>query len=324
MKNYIRFVPIYIFLIFLLATFNSARSQNNDSLNVSPWSFNGFSGLTVSQNSFSNWAKGGVDNYAVSGLLNLSLNYQNSDSSVIWTNSLETGYGIIKSDEFGIRKSDDKIILDSKFGHIAFSDFYYSALINFSTQFDKGYNYPNDSVKVSGFMAPAFLIVSAGLDYKPVEWLSIYFSPISGRFIFVNDQRLADSGAYGVNPAVYDTTGAKIKDGEKFKAAFGAYLTATFEKEIVENITLKSKLDLFNNYTNKNAGDRGNIVVNWENSFIMKVNSLISANLFLHFIYDHDQKIPTYSTVSGEQVQTGSAPRLQIKEILGIGFSVKF
>jgi len=43
-------------------------------------------------------------------------------------------------------------------------------------------------------------------------------------------------GAYGVD------------SGKTVRSEFGAYLNMKFKKDIMENITLTSKLELFNNY----------------------------------------------------------------------------
>jgi hypothetical protein len=55
----------------------------------------------------------------------------------------------------------------------------------------------------------------------------------------------------------------------------------------MENIFVQSKLELFNNYTAKIKQDRDKIIVNFENTVRMKINHYISANLFLHLVYDY-------------------------------------
>ena len=296
---------IFVFVLILFATL-FANAQDT----VKYWNYGGFATITFNQMGLSNWTKGGENSLSLSGLMNLYAKYKKSDFE--WENTLDLGYGLLQNDEDKIRKTDDKIDFNSKLGYKAVENLFYTALLNFKSQFTEGFKYPNDSVSVSNFLAPGYLIASVGMDFKASKYFSIYFSPATGRFIFVNDQRLADSAIYG-----------NVK-GEKFKADFGAYLTTQVQLSLMENVDFKSKLDLFNNYTDKNEGNRSNIDVNWESSIVMKVNSFITANIFTHLIYDHDTKVPIYENINNVKTKIGEGPRTQFKEVLGIGLSYKF
>ena len=59
--------------------------------------------------------------------------------------------------------------------------------------------------------------------------------------------------------------------------------------------------------------------MNWENLLQFKVNRYISATISTHLIYDID-----IAVFNDNGVQIGKGPRLQFKEVLGIGFSCKF
>jgi hypothetical protein len=306
--------------MFLLISMN-LFSQDTTQAEQSKWKTSGFAGLTLSQTAFSNWAKGGDNSYTANGLFNYTFNY--IDTNWNWENTIELGYGVIQSEENGMKKMDDKIDANSKIGYAAFGKYFYTANMNFKTQFDDGFDFSkSDSIKVSDFFSPAYLNISLGLDYKPDDNYSVYFSPVSGRLIWVLDQELADKGAYGVKPAVRDTAGNIIEEGETFRAELGAYLTAQAQYELMENITAKSKIELFNNYTDSNEDNRFNIDVNWETSIIGKINSFLSANIFIHMIYDHDVDIQLDEFDSEGNRLTGQ--RLQIKEVFGIGISYKF
>ncbi len=85
---------------------------------------------------------------------------------------------------------------------------------------------------VSNFLAPAYLLYGIGMDYKPNDNFSLYISPLTVKTTIVNDQDLADAGAYGVNPAEFDeTTGEIIKDGENFRHELGGYVKAEYRKK---------------------------------------------------------------------------------------------
>ena len=83
-------------------------------------------------------------------------NYNKGKSS--WDNNLDLAYGLIKQGTVDIRKTDDKIDFSSKYGKPAFKKWYYAVMLNFKSQFSDGYDYPNDSVPISRFLAPAYIL----------------------------------------------------------------------------------------------------------------------------------------------------------------------
>lgn len=311
-----------ILLILLIASLeiNSYSQTKTDSTG---WYKGGFSALNFSQAGFSNWAQGGENSLALTALYGSFIKYKTKDN--YWDNTIDLAYGLIKGESFDkIRKNEDKIDLTSIYGKHAFAKFYYSGLFNLKTQFAPGYNYPDDTTVVSRFMAPGYLSIAAGLTWKPVSYFSVFISPATGRFVFVMDQDLADKGAYGVDSAVYDASGNKITDGKTIKPEFGSSLVAMFEKEIMTNVTLKSKLNLFNNYTDKRSENRKNIDVDWQTGLNLKVNDFLGASVFTHIIYDDDTQVPLFEDINGVKTQTGTGKRLQFKEVIGVGFSIKF
>ena len=307
-------------LLFIVALFSILPLYSQDSIKT--WTRGGLASININQVSLVNWAAGGENSFSGTVLFNTFLNYKKG--RVVWDNSLDLGYGLIKLGERPLQKNEDRIILNSKYGKQMVSKFYFSTLLNFRSQFAPGYNFPNDSVAVSKFLAPAFLIVSVGVDYRPTNYFSLYLSPATGKFTFVNDQLLANAGMYGVDAAELDASGNIVRRGKTFRAEFGAYLSAKFEKNIMENVSIKSILDLFNNYTDKNEENRGNIDVNWETNINLKVNKYISTTLFTHLIYDHDIHVPLYSEVGGVRMVTGKGRRIQFKEVFGVSFGYKF
>jgi len=239
------------------------RTQRNDTINN--WKTGGVTALNFSQTSLTNWAAGGQSSLAGSTMINLFAYYNKGKSR--WDNTLDFGYGLLKqADKKRAWKTDDKIELLLKYGQKAFDSWYYAVLLNFKTQMSPGYNYPNDSVKISSFFAPAYLIGAVGIDYKPNDNFNIFITPVTERFTFVYDQELANSGAFGVDPAVYDSTGKILKNGKNLRTEFGGYLRMLYKQNLMENISFQIKLDLFSNYL-KNAQ---NVDVNWENLIRLK------------------------------------------------------
>lgn len=282
------------------------------------WKKGGMVGADFSQASYTNWAAGGINSLSGVALFNLFSNYKSEKRN--WDNSLDLVYGIIKIGKKDVQKSDDKIELNSKFGQYASNNWYYAALLNFKSQLDVGYNYPDDTNIVSHFMAPATILGALGLDYKSKDKsLSFFVSPLTGKVTIVNDQRLADAGAFGVQAAEYDTAGVKIKNGKTIRYEFGGYLKMTFKKDIFKNVNFQTKLELFTNYLNHPE----NIDVNLETILTMKVNRFLSCIINTQLIYDHDIPIPVIRKINGVYID-GTGPRLQFKEVLAVGIAYKF
>ncbi|MES2286637.1 MAG: DUF3078 domain-containing protein [Bacteroidota bacterium] len=304
-----------IFCLSILFTLSST-AQTTDTIKY--WKKGGLASINFSQASFTNWAAGGENSLSGIALFNVFANYKKEKNT--WDNSLDLAYGLLQSGYSAPRKNEDKIDLSSKYGRYAFLEhWYYSALVNFKSQFDDGYNYPNDSVVISRFMAPAYLLGAIGIDYKPNNYLSLFISPITSKTTFVNDQRLADAGAFGVDKAEYDSVSVKIKDGKLLRTELGGYLRFTYKKDIVKNVNFSTKLELFSNYLDNPQ----NIDVNWEVLIGMKVNKYLSANISTQMIYDHDIPVPVEREINGIK-EMGAGPRLQFKEVLSVGFSYKF
>ncbi len=300
-----------------MASVMAATAQTKDT--TKNWTKGGLMGLNFGQASFTNWAAGGENSISVGAILNVFANYKKGNNS--WDNTLDLAYGMLQSGVAPLRKNEDKIDFSSKYGRKAFNDhWYYSVMVNFKSQFADGYNYPNDSVVISHFMAPGYLLGSIGMDYKTKDnSLSLFISPLTSKTTFVSDQKLADAGAYGVTPAKLDTATGKITPGEMVLNQFGAYLKFAFKKDIFKNVNFATKLELFSNYLK----DPQNVVVNWENIIGMKVNKFLSASISTNMIYDHNIPVPVKREVNGVTV-LGTGPRLQFKEVLSIGLSYKF
>ena len=266
-------------MIFVTATTSFAQDA---AVKDTSWKFTGLTSLNFTQVYLNNWAAGGEQSLAFTSLANLNLNYKKGNKS--WENRLDIAYGIVKQGDEDFRKTDDRIDLLSKYGIEASKNWYYTFLFNFKSQFAAGYNYPDDSTVISEFMAPGYVQLSIGMDYKPSDKFSLYISPATAKMTFVLNQDLADFGAFGVEEAKFDELGNKTKDGENSLIELGASLNALLNVDIMENVNFKSRLELFSSYTREPQ----NIDVFWENILSMKVNDYITANVTTTLIYDHD------------------------------------
>lgn len=276
-------------------------------------------GVDISEVTFINWNSGGSN--SISALLGMdsSLNYKYRN--FYWGTQGKIRYGVNKQENQKLRKTEDIIEFDSKMGYRkdSLTNWFFSAHFNFKTQFTHGYNYPNREQAISKFMAPGYMFIGGGAEYgKDMEKFSFYFSPLTVKTTFVLDRALANKGAFGVEPAVYDDAGNLIKSGEMSRAELGILVTNYFETEMFENINISSKISLYTDYINS----FGNIDVDWLVNFDFKVNRFVKASLGSHLRYDDDIKILTPTDVKDKYVENGA--KVQWKQILGIGVAVHF
>lgn len=309
------------YFIFSAALFVFGAAVAQDSAKVeSPWKKGGLLGLNFSQTYLSNWQGGGQN--AINGtlLLNAFANYKKDKWT--WDNTVDAAYGLTRLGEEGVlQKTDDRIEINSKLGHTTpVLNTYWAAMVNFKTQWDAGYDYgQNPSPLISNPFAPAYVIAGLGIDYKPSKNFSAYISPVTSKTTIVNNQRLANAGSFGVTPAVYDTDGTTIlTPGETIRYEVGGFLKMQYTKDVMTNVKLTTKLDLFSNYLNNPQ----NIDVNWETLIGMKINKFLSASLSTNLIYDDDIKL-AYDN-NGDGIIDGKGPRVQFKEVFALGLQFQF
>lgn len=298
----------------------SSKAQVDAAAADTTWKRGGAATLNFNQIGLTNWAAGGENAFSTQLITGFFANYHKD--KMTWDNYLLANYGLITANNYkDIRKNDDRLELNSKYGQYAFGDFYYAAQVNFLTQFTEGFDYlTSDVIPISTFMAPGYLTGALGMDWKPNEKFSLFLSPATGKFTFVANDSIADAGTYGNTAAVYDELGALVTPGEKLRAEFGASLIATLTTNLTENISTQGRLTMFNNFTDPVAEQRGNIDVNFVNTISIKAGKFITLNVYVESIYDHDIKIPTYD--ENDNI-IGSGPKTQLKEVFGIGLTYR-
>lgn len=292
-------------LILFISTFGlvaiGSEEQTEEKATDGVWKTKGSFAINASQTTFSNWAAGGMNSVAGNSFFNYTANFKRNKMS--WDNSVDLGIGYIKQGDEKFFKNDDRIVLSSKYGRYAFEHFYYSGLLSFRSQFTDGYKSITDDTRVSSFLAPAYITVSIGMDYKPNDNFSLLISPLAGRTTIVRDSLLSAAGAFGVTP------------GKNVRYEFGGVMKIDFKWDIMENISYRTTMELFSNYLEKPQ----NIDVNWDNVLNMKINSYFSANIRSTLIYDDDIKIQ-YDPDNPDK----KGPRLQMRNIFGIGLTFNF
>lgn len=287
----------FIALAFLGVGTVSAQTETAEG--TSPWTREGNLGLKLTQVSLTNWAAGGDNSVAFDFQGAYQANYKKGKH--LWNNRLELAYGLNRIGEDGTKKANDKIYLNSNYGYSIAKSWYASAFATFQTQFSPGYDYSiSKDISVSEFMSPAYLTTGLGFTYEPNKIFTVVLSPASWRGTFVLNDRLSDKGAYGVDP------------GKHLLSSFGANLKGEVRYEFMKNMTVYSRLDLYSDYLHKPQ----NIDVNWEVQINMAINKWFSTTLTTNLVYDDDVKIAQKDGTKG--------PRVQFKEILGVGLQFNF
>ncbi|NCI46023.1 DUF3078 domain-containing protein [Sediminibacterium soli] len=262
------------------------------------WKKGGLMSFNLSQGSLSNWAAGG-DNFslAVNGYFNYFFFFKQKRQ--YWDNNLDMNLGFIQTTSQGGRKNDDRVDFLSKYGYKidSLGKWYISTLFNFRSQLFDGYTYSGGVGELSSsFLSPAYMILSAGFDYKPNERLSVFLSPLTSRSTFVTKKLLANKGAYGIPPGSYMLN------------QIGAFATINYNNATVaKNIGYKGRLDLFSDYGNHPQ----NVDIFMTNLVSFKINKYLSATYSLDLIYDDDIRL--FGPVK-------QSPGLQLKSLIGIGF----
>jgi hypothetical protein len=169
-------------------------------------------------------------------------------------------------------------------------------------------------------MSPGYFFLGAGTSYITKDRkFNLYISPLTQKATFVFDQNLADKGSFGVEKAVLDADGNVLEKGKNVFVEVGFLITNNWETQLMENVALKHRLNLYTDYIRS----FGNIDVDWELNVNLKVNKYIVTNLGTHFIYDDDILFDAVKDDAGIVINQGR-PKLQFKQILGVGVAYNF
>ena len=301
----------------------TAFSQSIDTVStaVKPvethWKRKNLVGFDLNDIVFINWNAGGVS--SISGLAKGNFTRTYSEANQKWHTELIVRYGVNKQDGIEVRKTDDVFQFSSTYGYRkdSLSNWYHSAKFNFNTQFTNGYNYPNTDIAISKPFAPAYTFLGIGAEYMLKEKkFSLYLSPLTIKNTLVLDKNLANQGAFGVAPALYDTNGVLLSTGKQTRTELGMLISNSYKKEIMKNVVMENRLSLYSDYINK----FGNIDVDWHIQFELIANQYLKANFGLNLIYDDD--IKAKEIVNGQQITVG--PKIQLKQMMGIGIVYEF
>ena len=242
--------------------------------------------LAGSQASYDNWAEGGINTLAFTASING--NARRKFNSWIQKHELRLALGSLKQDSLEFRKADDLIQWASTFEYFNetnFAKWHPTASFTLRTQFADGFDYgTNPETKVSSFFAPATLTQTLGFTYEPEEWFTWLIGIASKETIV---------GVEEFRPLY----GNELDQAVRVEPGFNT--TATVDKDVFENVHLKSSLNIFGAFGQFDEPD-----VRWENLVTMQVNAWLTVNFELVTFYDLD-----------------ISDKLQLKQVLSTGLS---
>ena len=151
---------------------------------------------------------------------------------------------------------------------------YYTLQAMAWTQFARGFK-SNDPKTYSDFMSPFNLNIGLGMDYK-IESKdkkltgSVNIAPIAVNYLYVDRSWFTEDKWF---PSRHG-----VKDDKHSLVDFGSQVTANVEWKMSETVKWKSRFYAFTSY--KRA------LMEWENTFELRVSKYITANLFLYPRFD--------------------------------------
>jgi len=289
-------------LIFSLISISGFSNKFEDSVWVSPDSYyisKGKITTLLNQSHYSNWIAGGVNNVSLTLLLDYDFNLKKGDLE--WINRLDGAYGLVKNQDESIKKNEDRLEVYSLLALKNKGRWSYSALFNLKSQWSNGYEYTlnqsgvQDRNLTTKFLSPAYSQIGVGMFYKKDDNFWFNYALLSARYIRVNSiftENLLDGENY-----------FGVEKGKMGRFEAGGIISAYFKKEIMKNIILENKLNLFQNYLE----DPLNIDVDYTFSLEMSINKYFSTNLLIQLLYDDN-----------------ALPEIQLKEVFGVSFNINF
>lgn len=270
--------------------------------------------LMGGQSGTRNWTAA-PEKFSITGITSLYIWANKTSGKTTWDNSLDLAYAVIKTESSGLKKIDDKIDLYSRYSYQILPKMGIGLVSNLRTQFSNGYD-ESESLKkrISGFFAPAFLVFSPGVHFKPVKDISVAIGP-AARWVIVSNSPYSYTYQGGITPeggqqkTVAEIYGVNPQKQSRFE--YGLFLSALYNKEVAKNVMYKTRLDAMSNFAESTPG---NIDIYWTNGLVMSINKWLKVAYNFDLIYDDDIRI------FGDNKNTAAT---QMKSILGVGLAVK-
>lgn len=235
--------------------------------------------LQFSQNYISeNWHKGGNSNFNLLSINKFKHEYEKEKVKVTTTAEYKLSIYTTPTDTLRTyRIGDDAFSLVSSYGYKAFSNWFYSFILDARTQMFSNY-FENKMTKSSAFLSPVTVNLGLGMEYKlnkrfsnkykKVD-ISANISPLSYNVKYIKDEDV-DRPRHG------------LKVDENFLKTLGSKLLTTFQFNIDRNISWNSRFYYFTNYEKVEA--------EFENTLDLSLSRYFSTRIYGNIRFDDSVK----------------------------------
>ena len=280
----------FILFITLLTQFHNLNAQEPTTENTekSVWTKGGTFTFLLNQSAFENWIAGGVSN--VSGTVGVNYDFNYLKDIWSWDNKIIASFGITKIKDQDIQKSDDRLEWNSVLGKKAQGYWYYSAFLNFKTQFTDDLD--SDTEGPTKFLSPGYLQIGPGMLWKKSDNLKVNIAPATLKLIVVDKELTLPENAY-----------FGVEEGKSSRMEFGASIGAYYKFDLMKNISMENILNLYTNYLE----DPQNVDLDYTMNLVMNINKYISTTLAYQTIYDDN-----------------AFEGLQTRQVFGLGINYNF
>ncbi|MEI8060257.1 MAG: hypothetical protein WCG67_08870, partial [Ferruginibacter sp.] len=93
-------------------------------------------------------------------------------------------------------------------------------------------------------------------------------------------------------------------------------LKINYDAPLFTNVHLRTSFELYCNYLKKPQ----NIDLYWPSTIQFRINKYLSANINVNVRYNQNTKLPLYKMIDNVKTEVGRGTRVQINELMGIGF----
>ena len=286
-------------LLFALVLVSRAAAQAPDTLTAADgWRSSLQASVAGNQSAYRNWQEGGVDAVAVTA--GLDGRFDRVVGRVLTTQSLRLAYGMLRQDTLDWRKALDLARYAASVEQATDQVIRPSASLTVRSQFTPGFDDDPEPERYPG------MVVAPGVPLK----VSDVLSPLV----------LGQSVGVAVRPGggVVARTGVGLKEtvvaiqrlrpvygnalGQAVRVEAGLDLEVVFEREVMDNVTLRSRLASFQGFGQFGSEPPDAV---FENLLVLTVNDLLNVTLDASALFDAD--------ISNE---------VQLREALSVGLAL--
>lgn len=268
------------------------------------WFTGGTFTFLFNQTAFKNWLAGGQNSIGGNVSANYDLRYLRGNWN--WDNKLIVSYGLTKTEDIDLRKTDDRLEFSSLLGKKTSSYWKYSFFLNFRTQLTPGFDYANDSDErfaTSGFLRPAYISFGPGMAWEKTKLLKFNLSPATSKITLIGDEVFSYDSSSDIFISSNERETFGVAPGDRLRYELGFFASGYFKFNLMKNVTAENIINLYANYLENPQ----NVDLNYQLNIAMKINEYLSTNIAFQTIYDDD-----------------AFPGFQLREVFGLGLNYSF